>query len=350
MLNSLRYPRALQPGDTIGVTAPSGGVGTAVMPRLDLALGHLVTRGFRLREGACLRRDHKHVSADRESRAREFMDFWLDPGIAAIIPPWGGELVIDLLPLIDFARLGSAEPTWLMGYSDISTLLFPLTLLADVATAHGTNLMDSIPGQSDPLSTHCLDPLCRAPGESVEQVSSHHHQDHWVDFTEDPGRGFNLTSPTRWKALGGNDDRQVAIRGRMIGGSLDTLACLVGTRFGNLPDFTRQHRRDGVILYLENAELAPPAVFRHLTQMRMAGWFEGLSGLVLGRSAAGAPDAHDDLTYREAVEQALGDLALPVILDADIGHVPPQMTILNGALAEIFAGDGRGRLIQTLAP
>ena len=63
------------------------------------------------------------------------------------MPPWGGELAIDLLPLLDFAAIGDAEPTWLVGYSDTSTLLLPLTLLTGVATLHGPGLMDTpVPG------------------------------------------------------------------------------------------------------------------------------------------------------------------------------------------------------------
>lgn len=46
-------------------------------------------------------------------------------------------------PLLDWDRLRAAEPSWVVGYSDISTLITPLTLLTGVATLHGNNLLDT---------------------------------------------------------------------------------------------------------------------------------------------------------------------------------------------------------------
>ena len=40
---------------------------------------------------------------------------------AAVVPPWGGELAIDLLDQLDWDALAAAEPTWLVGWSDICT-------------------------------------------------------------------------------------------------------------------------------------------------------------------------------------------------------------------------------------
>ncbi len=60
-------------------------------------------------------------------RARELMAMLTDPGIRAVVPPWGGETAIDLLPLLDWDRLRTAEPTWFVGFSDVSTLLTPLS-------------------------------------------------------------------------------------------------------------------------------------------------------------------------------------------------------------------------------
>lgn len=330
------------------MTAPSSGVSPAVIPRLELALRHVSSKGFKIREGRCLRGGGKHVSAPAADRAQELMEFWLDPAVAAIIPPWGGELAMELLPLLDFDRLRAAPPTWFLGYSDTSSLLFPLTLLADCATAHGTNLMEQVPGQSDPLTRGCLDVLATAPGGAVEQASSERYRNDWLDWAKHPESAFNLTEPTRWKALGGDADRRVAMRGRVIGGCLDTLTNLAGTPWGDLPAFRRRYAADGLILYLENCELIPPHFARNLWQLQAAGWFEGLAGLVFGRTLA--PDAKepDGFTFVDALEATVGRLGISVVYDADIGHVPPQMTILNGAAAELTCEGGRGILRQTL--
>ena len=69
-----------------------------------------------------------------------------------MVPPWGGELAIDLLPLLE-SGTPSRRPSrrGSLGYSDISTLLTPITLRTGVATLHGNNLMDPPPVAPAPL-------------------------------------------------------------------------------------------------------------------------------------------------------------------------------------------------------
>ena len=74
--------------------------------------------------------DDRVVSAPKEQRAAELVAFLTDPDVAAVIPPWGGETAIDLLDQLDWDALAAAEPTWLVGWSDISPLLLPLTAAA----------------------------------------------------------------------------------------------------------------------------------------------------------------------------------------------------------------------------
>lgn len=90
------YPKPLHPGDLIAVTAPSSGVSGAALARRDLALEHLRMQGYRVVEGECLRSEHKNASAIKKSRASELSGFLHDPEVAAIFPPWGGELASEL--------------------------------------------------------------------------------------------------------------------------------------------------------------------------------------------------------------------------------------------------------------
>ena len=55
-----------------------------------------------------------------------------DPGIRAVIPPWGGELAVELLPHLDLRAIAST-PSWLVGFSDISTLLLAITSATGMA-------------------------------------------------------------------------------------------------------------------------------------------------------------------------------------------------------------------------
>lgn len=112
----LRFPPPLRTGDTVCVTAPSSGVPEPLWPRLDLVLAHLRAQGLRVLEGACLRTERWDASAPAAARAEELMRALTELGIAAVMPPWGGERAIELLPLLDFDRLRAAPPRWLLGF------------------------------------------------------------------------------------------------------------------------------------------------------------------------------------------------------------------------------------------
>ncbi|MGZ4455220.1 MAG: hypothetical protein ACXVWV_04510 [Nocardioides sp.] len=84
---------------------------------------------------------------------------------------------------------------------------------------------------------------------------------------------------------------------------------------------------------------------RHLHGLRLAGWFDHARAILVGRT--NAPD-HPQLTQREAVLDALGRLDLPIVLDLEIGHVPPHLPLVNGALATVtFDGEVR-EIVQEL--
>jgi len=147
---SIRYPAPLGPGDRIAVTSPSAGVGEGMRPRLGFCIRHLRNMGYEVLVGDCM--DGSGVtSAPAPARAAELTAMLVDPAIRAVVPPWGGELAIDLLPLLDFEAISAAEPTWLVGYSDLTTVMVPLTLRTGLATLHGSNLMDTPCAVPEPL-------------------------------------------------------------------------------------------------------------------------------------------------------------------------------------------------------
>lgn len=343
----LRFPPPLRPGDTVAITAPSSGVEPGAQPRLDLVLDHWRARGFRVVEGACLRRQHHDASAPAAERAAELMRFLTDPAIAAVLPPWGGERAIELLPLLDFTALRGLPPKWLLGFSDISTLQMPLALCAGWASAHGSNLMDLAPSQTEPLVTGVFDLLAHDGAAPFVQRASQRYQVQWIPFETDTNAPLNLTEPTRWRRLDGRDDAPLTLQGRLIGGCLDTVSRLAGTRFGDVPGFVRRAGADGALIYLENCEQNPCEMLRTLVSLRLHGWFDGVAGVLLGRSAAPEVTAADRLSHAQAARDALGELPCPVLLDVDIGHRQPQLTLVNGALATCRHEAGSGWLSQT---
>jgi len=343
---ALVFPAPLLPGQLIVVTAPSSGVLPALHARLDIVIAHLRAQGFRVEEGQCLRAEHHSASAPADARAAELMQALLRDDVAAVFPPWGGELAIELLDRLDWAALARARPKWLIGYSDTSTLLVPLTLHLGWATAHGPGLMDLAPGQADPLTREVMTHLGRT---EFEQAASSHWQSQWTDFAVVPDTTYALTEPTVWRCLNRDGSAPVCMQGRLIGGCLDTLMHLAGSPHGDVPAFVRAAGTDGALLYLENCELSPTECVRALHQLRWAGWLDGLAGVLVGRSAAPDTTRDDELRYAQALQSTLGDLPCPVLVDVDIGHRPPQMLLINGARATVqWQAGAAARLTQTL--
>ena len=344
----IQFPRPLKTGQTVAVTAPSSGLSTeAQRARLDLVLQGLREQGFEVKQGKCLRTDHKHVSAPAAQRASELMCLLLDPSVAAIIPPWGGELASELLTLLDWDALAAAQPKWLLGYSDTSTLLMALTLRLGWATAHGPCLMDLAPTQSDTLTPWALRALQHPGPAPLVQHSSTHFQTQWTPFEQRVDAPFDLTEPSQWRRLGAAQG-PVAFSGRLIGGCLDTVAWLAGSVWGDVPSFRHRHQPEGVILYFENAEMSPCALMRCLLSLQRQGWFEGLSGLLIGRSAVKPVTDPQALTEQEVLLRVFEGAPYPVLVDVDIGHQPPQMTLINGALAHVSFDPQGSVLTQTL--
>ncbi|GAA3161287.1 MULTISPECIES: S66 family peptidase [Streptomyces] len=339
----LRYPAPLRPGDRIGVTAPSSGVPARLRARLDVALDDVRARGYEVVVGACMD-GAGHVSAPAAERAAELTAMLCDPGIRAVVPPWGGETAIDLLPRLDWERLRAAEPTWLVGFSDLSTLLTPLTLLTGVATLHGNNLMDTPYAVPDGLLSW-LDVVAAPRGHRFTQVPpGRHRSTGWDDYAADPGvRTCTLDATGRWTRLDGTGD--VTVAGRLIGGCIETLCHLTGTPYLDTAPFARRVAPEGLLVYVEASGDDAFTICRALHGMRLAGFFDHAAAVLIGRTAA--PDA-PSLSQHEAVLDALGPLGVPLLADVECGHVPPFLPLVNGARARVVHTAERSALTQTL--
>jgi muramoyltetrapeptide carboxypeptidase len=335
----MRFARPLQPGDRIGVTAPSSGIQPGMLARFDVAVKSLEARGYDVVLGECLGTPSV-VSAPKEQRAAELTAMLADPEIRAVVPPWGGELAIDLLDRLDWDALAAAEPTWLVGWSDLSTVMLPITLRLGWASLHSLNLMDT-PYDPAPGLAHWLD-VAGATGP-VTQTSPGLYREGWADYVEEPEvTTMALDREGPWKVLGGGG---VDVSGVLVGGCLEVLSPLAGTPYGDVPAFGREHADEGLLVYLEACEAEAPAVGRMLHGLRLAGWFDDASGILIGRTAA--PDA-DRMTQQEAVADALGMLDLPIVMDLEIGHVQPFLPLVNGASARVVADDRRREITQTI--
>ncbi|WP_414048094.1 S66 peptidase family protein [Macrococcus equi] len=333
----IQYPK-LKNHYTIGVTAPSSGIDEH-LHNLIHELKSKFNDNHKMIIGDTTFTQYKAKAGDAKIRGNELKRFLQSTEVDIIIPPWGGELAIEVLEYIDYKNI---VPKWIIGYSDISPILLSITLKTGMATAHGTNLVDLRGKYSDTTTAKWETVLKTKEKESVIQYSSEHFQSKW-DHSKTSEYVFNFDKDTLWKSIG--DNNKIKFEGRILGGCIDVIHHLVGTPYGDVKAFRNKFiNNEPLIWYLENCEQSPVELRRSLVQMRYAGWFENCNGIMFGRTPVDFDT--EGYTIEDVYQDIANDLNIPIIYDIDCGHQPPQITFINGSYGVVEYKDGEGTVIQ----
>lgn len=327
-------PKFIQEGDIIAVTAPSDGNKNEIdYTRLTLAKSNLKKRGIEVIETLDVRRSVKGRSESAIERAKEIGYVFAGNDVKAVISAKGGDFLMEILPYVDFDLIRK-NPKWFQGFSDNTGLGFLITTLCDTASIYSSNFNDfAMDVWNDSLKANWN----VLTGKSFKQHSFDRYQDGFIDY-ETGSEGYSQDKDVKW--INARDEEHIELNGRFLGGCLDVLLNLVGTRFDKVSEFIEKYRDDGIIWFLESFSLSSEAIERGLWQLSMAGWFDTARGFVFGRPAFFSSDT--DTSYKEAVLNALGKFSVPIILEADIGHKPPQLTMINGMCGKLVSENGKG--------
>lgn len=333
----MKYPKFLQKGDTIGITAPSDGNRKEMdFRRLDLAIQNMKNRSHEILETENVRTtDGRGRSSSKEQRARQFMSLICNPEVKYIVSAKGGDFLMEILPLLDYEEI-EKNPTWFQGFSDNTGLTYTITTLCDMATVYGNHFNDFA---MEPWhEAVCYNYQCMT-GDKVIQKTFDGYEDGFYD-KETPEEGYHLDKKSICFARREEKELdRVTLHGRLLGGCLDVLLNLVGTRFDKTGEFIKRYQKDGILWYLESFSLDSDSLTRGLWQLKEAGWFDTAKGFVFGRPCMF--ESFTDHNYVEAVEVILSGLQVPILFDADIGHKSPQFTIVNGAMGTFDYEEGK---------
>ncbi len=331
------FPKWIEKGDIIGVTACSGGKTSEVdRVRLDNAAKQFERRGYQVVETADVRKEEKGRSAPAKVRAEELHNLVDSQEVSWVIQACGGDYLAEMLSYTDFERI-KANPKWYQGYSDPTGLLFSITTNCDMATVYAGNY-----GDFGMKHWHrCLEEnVAILEGRQTVQTSFPKYKNGFAERITGE-EDYQEDTPVRWECA----QEQVELSGRLLGGCLDVLLDLVGTRFDKTTEWCEQYKEDGILWYLESFALSSERLTCGLWHLKEAGWFRYAKGFVFGRPTFFSSDY--EISYREAVEASLGELGLPIVYEADVGHKAPRMTMINGAKATIVVADGKGTMTMT---
>lgn len=330
----MRYPKALREKGTIGFVAPSFGCNTEPYKScFDNAQKKFARMGYGLDLGPnCYAGEGVGISNTPEKCAAELVAYYCSEKNDCLISCGGGELMCEILEHIDFDVLKAAEAKWYMGFSDNTNMTYLLATICDTASVYG-------PGVGafgmEPWHASIRD----AFGVLTGQLDTVTGYDKWekesLKSAENPFAPYNVTEDRKIKSYLGNQQVENAhFSGRLIGGCMDCLVNLLGTRFDKTVEFVEKYKEDGFIWFLEACDLNVFSIRRAMWQMEQAGWFQYVKGFLIGRPLCFGQEMMGLDAY-EAVLKVAGTKKVPVIMDVDIGHLPPMMPIIVGSMGEV---------------
>ena len=340
----MRYPAFLRDGGTIGFVAPS--FGCSLEPyRSSFAktLRRFHRMGYKTVLGPNVyASDGIGISSTPENCGRELNEAYLSKESDILISCGGGELMCEVVPYIDFGAIAEADPKWYLGYSDNTNFIFLSVTLADTAAVYGPCAAAFGTRRMHPA---LKDTLAVLRGETSRVSSYPKWELESLKDEEHPFEPYNCTEkscirvfPAGSAAGADGEAGNVKVSGRLVGGCIDCLSPLVGTEFDRVREFSEKYRDDGILWFLESCDLNVFGMRRTLWNLKHAGWFEHASGFLIGRPYIYGQPAMG-LDQYSAVTEVLKEFNVPIIMDVDIGHHPPMMPVVAGAMAEaVFDG------------
>lgn len=335
----MRYPDFLKPNGTIGFVAPSFGCNIEpYKSTFDNAQKKFRDMGYNLIEGPnCRVGEGIGISNTPEKCGRELNEFWEREDVDCLFSCGGGELMCEVVPHIDFETMKAKPAKWYIGYSDNTNMTFLLATLSDTAAIYGP----CAPAFGmEPWHPSIADAFDVITGEKLTLTGYDKWEKESLKDDENPLVPYNVTEPVIRKCFDGDkfldESEKIRLEGRLLGGCMDCLANLVGTKFDKVTEFAERYKDDGIIWFLEACELNVFGIRRALWQLEQAGWFKYVKGFLIGRPMNYGQEMMGLDTY-SAVTGILDKYNVPIIMDVDLGHLPPMMPLITGSMAEVTA-------------
>ncbi len=295
-------PPALRLGDTIGIVAPASNIKRADLDRGCEALRRAGYRPFYF--DSILEQD-LYFAGTLDRRVRELEEMFVRDDVRAIVCARGGYGANYLLQALDLEKI-KTHPKIFLGYSDVTALLTYFADAAGLVTFHGPMVAKDW--------TH----------EDGVEINS------WQAALSDAAPWeLNLQDASGVSAL-----LEGSAEGILYGGCLSLLVASLGTPY--------EIHTSGTILFLEDFAAKPYQVDRMLMQLKLAGKFNGVQGMIFGEMLDCVQTAKQGYKLEDVVMRIVGDLGLPVAYGVPSGHVTSRnITLPIGVRAGLTVHGGQ---------
>ncbi len=271
-------PKALRPGDTIGIVAPASNIKRDLV---ELGCDALRRLGYKTVYEESIFDQELYFAGTLDRRVRELEGMFLRDDVKAILCARGGYGANYLLPRLDL-EIVKANPKLFMGYSDLTCLLTWFADAAGLVTFHAPMLTKDF-ASADGVDLRSFEAVVAGAEWALEAASG-----------------------LRPLAHG-------SAEGILYGGCLSILVASLGTPY--------ELQTDGTILFVEDVGVKPYQVDRMLMQLKLAGKLAGVKGMVIGEMMDCVQHPNQPYTLEEVVLRIVGSLGIPVAFGLRSGHV-----------------------------
>ena len=299
-------PPRLKEGDTIGLIAPGSYIDES---ELEDSISNLEDMGFKTYHTDNILERYGYLAGTDKNRIDDVNHMFENKEVAGIVCARGGYGCNRILPDLDY-ELIRTNPKVLVGYSDITSLLYGIYSQTGLITFHGPVGISTF----NDYSVNYLEDMIMKDSTGLELVSAD-------ESPEKDNDAYSIYTISNGKA-----------EGELVGGNLSIIASLLGTPYD--VDYK------GKILYLEDIGEEPYRIDRMLTELLLAGKLGEVNGIALGvfvdcEVKKRKPSFEESLTLKEVLIDRLAGLGVPVIYGLSFGHISSKFTLPFGTRAEL---------------
>lgn len=301
-------PPALKAGDTVAITSPAGAVWDE--NQIEIFTKILNEIGFNVVLGKTLKEKFGYFAGTDDFRANEINELFSNKNIKGIFCMKGGWGCARILDKIDY-NIILKNPKVLIGFSDITSLLIAITAKTGLITFHG------------PVGNSGWNDFTKTIFSNVTMIPKAYN--------------FPVNPLSEEKTVTINPG---IVSGDLFGGNLTVLAGIIGSAY--LPDWKNK------ILFLEESKEEPYNIDRMLTQLKLSGILNAISGFIFGKCAkCEAEEPLKAFTFNQVITQHIQPLGIPAFTGAMIGHIENKLTVPLGIRATIDADKGTIKLEES---
>ena len=289
-------PKRLNKGDTIGIISPAGAVKDENL--WESTIKYFENKGYKVKIASHSGDKNAYLAGKDEDRLSDLINFFEDDEIKAIICSRGGYGTYRLLAGIDWEVIRK-NPKIFVGYSDITALLNNFVEKSGLVCFHG------------PLAISDF---------GKEEINEYTEENFWKILEGKAEIPYSFENPFNYECI-----IPGKAHGELMGGNLTILCGLLGTPY--FPDL------QGKILLLEDIEEPLYKIDRMLMQLKLAGIFEKVSGILFGEFTSIVESNNSEvnkLTPVDIIKELIGGLNIPVGYGFTASHSEQKATLPLG--------------------